>query len=257
MKQKEFRSRFIKLFSVSVAVKAGGFLLMPIYLQLMTPDEFGRYSYLLSVAGMLAFVFGMGQHATLSRFFHSSEYTRKEVVENINLVLLTSITVLMLFLLVCKAQVISLLFKYQLPDTIYYIMIALAILMALNQIFMMFLYQSEQVNLVQKKNIFDFLCINAIALTALYFIDLQADSVRISAMLIAYTVIIAFFYPRMFGADNIRFSARLPDFYKRALKNGAPMAVGSLVISLSLLEIGLLLKNCLTIRCLEFLALPW
>ena len=86
MEQNEFRSRFIKLFSVNVVVRAGGFLLMPVYLQFMTPEEFGRYSYLFSVVGMLGFIFGMGQHVTLLRFFHTAEYSRKEVVENVHLV---------------------------------------------------------------------------------------------------------------------------------------------------------------------------
>lgn len=227
MEPKEFRSRFIKLFSVSVALKAGGFLLLPIYLQLMTTEEYGRYSYLFSVVGMFAFVFGMGQHVSLSRFFHSSEYTRKEVLETIHLVLFTSIALFSVVLLVFKPQLTSLLFKYELLDTSYYIAILLAILLALNQIFMMFLYQSEQVNLVQMKNIFDFLCVNTIALTALYFVDFSADDVRIASMLVAYTIIIVVFYHRLFNAEGIRFSARSFPIYKRFLKNGAPSAVGS------------------------------
>lgn len=227
MRQKEFCLRFVKLFSVSVVVKAGSFLLLPIYLRLMTPEEFGRYSYLWSVVGMLAFVFGMGQHVTLSRFFHTAEYTRKELVENVHLVLFTSILVFSVVLLVFKSQVTSLLFKYELLDTSYYIAILLAILLAFNQIFMIFLYQSEQVNLVLMKNIFDFLCINTIALAALYFVDFSADDVRIASMIVAHSIIIVVFYHRLFNAENIRFSARSFPIYKRFLKNGAPIAIGA------------------------------
>ena len=224
--RKDFQSRFLKILSVDVLVKGGGFLLLPVYLQLMTAEEFGRYSYLFSIAGMFAYVFGMGQHISLSRFFHTNEYTRKEVVGNIHLVLFTSVVVFLSILLTFKTQLISLMFKHEVLDTTYYIVISLAILLVLNQIFMVFLYQSEQISFVQKKNIFDFLCVNIVTILALYFIDYAADVVRITSMFVAYIVIIVFYY-RLPGLASI-FSTRLTtSIYKRFLINGTPVAVGS------------------------------
>jgi O-antigen/teichoic acid export membrane protein len=213
--------------SVDVAVKAGAFLLLPVYLNLMSADEFGRYSYIMSIVGMFAFVFGMGQHAFLSRFYHSEKYTRQEVVETVHLVLITSFSVLGLFLVVFQEEIQNLMFKSPISETIYFVMILLAALTTLNQIFMMFLYQSEQVSLVQKKNVIDFLTINIISLCMLYWINHPGDDVRVIAMTMAYMLIISVFYYRFFNMRNFLFTSRSFALYKRSIINGAPMAVGS------------------------------
>lgn len=227
MGKSEVKKRFIKLFSIDVLVKAGGFLLLPVYLNLMTQEEFGNYSYIFSIVGMWAFVFGMGQHATLNRFYHSSEYTRDMVIENIHLVLFTSFVFFGILLVVFQDFFVDLFFKFSISNMIFYSMIALAMLISLNQIFMSFLYQSEKISLVQKKNITDFFIINISALALLYFLPFPKDELRVFAMVVSYIVILGIFYRFFIAKHHFRFANKTMAFYKRGLKNGFPMAVGS------------------------------
>ncbi len=223
----EIKQRFIKLFSIDLLIKGSAFLLLPLYLNLMTQEEFGNYSYMFSIVGMLSFVFGMGQHATLNRFYHSYEYSRELVIENLHLILLTSVVFFCFILLVFKVEFIFLFFKFEITNIIYYSMIFLAILLALNQIFMSFLYQSENIKMVQKKNIYDFLIINILALGFLYLLPFPKDELRILAMIIGYLIVLSIFYRQLITKKNLKFTNRSKEFYKRGFKNGLPMAVGS------------------------------
>lgn len=223
----EIKQRFIKLFSIDLLIKGSAFLLLPLYLNLMTQEEFGNYSYIVSIIGMLAFVFGMGQHATLNRFYHSAEYNRDTVVENLHIILFTSFIFFGFILIVFKDYFISLFFKFIISDILYFTMIFLAILIALNRMFMAFLYQSENIQMVQKKNIFDFFIINTLALSFLYFLAFPKDELRVTAMAIGYLIILFVFYRQFISRYHLKFSNRSKFFYLRGLKNGLPMAVGS------------------------------
>lgn len=223
----EIKQRFIKIFSVDVLVKGLAFVLLPVYLNLMTQEEFANYSYIFSIVGMMSFVFGVGQHVTLNRFYHSNEYTRDVLIENIHLILLTSFLLFGILLVFFKDSFVNLFFKFIITDFIFYSMIALAIVMSLNQMFMSFLCQSENIKMIQKKGIFDFLIINIFSLCVLYFLPFPKDQLRVLAMLGSYLLILIFYYHFFFKKHHFRFENRALTFYKRGLKNGFPMAVGS------------------------------
>jgi O-antigen/teichoic acid export membrane protein len=227
LKKREINHRFLKLFSVDVFVKASGLLLLPLYLNLMTQEEFGNYSYIFSIIGMWAFVFGMGQHATLNRFYHSNEYTRDLVIENIHLILMSSFVFFGVVFIFFQKSIVELFFKSVVSNMLFYCMIVLAMLIALNQIFMSFLYQAEKISIVQKKNITDFFVINTLALFLLFSFPYSKDKVRVFAMLISYALILSFFYRFFVSKKHLKFSNKSIIFYKRGLKNGFPMAVGS------------------------------
>ncbi|WP_219809656.1 hypothetical protein, partial [Campylobacter concisus] len=54
----------ISVMSIDVLVKASGLLLLPIYLKLMTQEEFGIYSYAIGLSSFLALVGSMGVYST-------------------------------------------------------------------------------------------------------------------------------------------------------------------------------------------------
>ena len=225
----EVRSRFIKLFSIDLLLKIANFLVFPLYLKLMSQEEFGSYSYIFSIATMLGFVFGAGQHATLNRFYHSSEYSRDTLIENLHLIILSSFIIFGLILIIFHNYFIKLFFKFTINNKTYFGMIALGMFLALNQILMAYLYQSEKVNTIQKKSIFDFLIIHTLAISCLYFLPYSKVELRLYAVLIGNIIILTFFYRYFISKKNLRFFNRSKEFYKRGLKNGLPMAVGSCI----------------------------
>ncbi|MFM2484525.1 lipopolysaccharide biosynthesis protein [Celerinatantimonas yamalensis] len=230
MKTAEVKQRFIKLFSVNLIVKGASFLLLPVYLNLMSQEEFGNYSYIISIVGMMAFVFGIGQHATLNRFYHSSEYTRDALVENVHLILFTSFLFFGFFIILFKSYFIELFLKHVISDVVFYSMLILAMLTALNQILMSFLYQSENIKLIQRKSIVEFFIINVSSLCLLYFVSLPKSELRILAVSVSYVMILAFYYRFFLKKHNFKFKNSTIAFYKRGISNGFPMAVGSLSV---------------------------
>ena len=227
MNKNEIKQRFSKLFSIDIFTKGAGFLLLPIYLNLMTQEEFGNYSYIFSIVGMLGFVFGMGQHATINRFYHSDEHNSDTLIENLHLVLFSSFLFFSSLLIIFQSYFVELFFKFSIGDTLYFTMILLATLMALNKVFMSYLYQSENIKLVQKKNIFDFFITNIIAISFLYFLSYSKDELRIFAITLASIISLTIFYKKFISKSHLKFANRSKVFYKRILFNGFPMAVGS------------------------------
>ena len=66
VKGNEMFSRFVKVFSVDVLVRGANFLLIPVFLYLMTQKEFGIYNYLYSFAMTAASILNFGFYISLS-----------------------------------------------------------------------------------------------------------------------------------------------------------------------------------------------
>ena len=52
-------------------VKASGFILLPVFLRLMTQDEFGLYNYLLSIIQTFSLVLNFGLYIAQTKLYHS------------------------------------------------------------------------------------------------------------------------------------------------------------------------------------------
>ena len=77
----------IGLISIANAVTSlGGYLLLPIYLSLMTQEEFGEFSFIVSVMGSLSLLVGLSLYVPFIRNFcadKSNDLTRSELVSTI------------------------------------------------------------------------------------------------------------------------------------------------------------------------------
>ncbi|MFM2482355.1 lipopolysaccharide biosynthesis protein [Celerinatantimonas sp. YJH-8] len=227
MKITEIKKRFIQLFSINILTKSVGFLLLPIYLNLMSPEEFGNYSYVISIVEVMFFIFGFGQYTTINRFYHSSEYTKDALVENVQLIVFTSFIFCCCILIIFKNYIFNIFPNNSINDVIFYSMLALSMLRALNQLIMVFLYQSENIKTVQIKLIVEFFIINILSLCFLYLLPLPKNESRILAMLMSYFIIITLYYRFFIKKNNFKFKNRTIEFYKRGVINGLPVAIGS------------------------------
>ena len=89
--------RFISLFSTDVLVRGANFLLIPVFLQLMTRDEFGIYGYLYSFAMAMSLVFTLGFHASVPKLYADTKHSPKEqgsMLFTLSLTLISTLIVL-------------------------------------------------------------------------------------------------------------------------------------------------------------------
>ena len=69
--------RFLSLFSTDVLVRGANFLLIPVFLHLMTREEFGVYGYLYSFAMAMSLVFTLCFHASVPKLFADTKSDKK------------------------------------------------------------------------------------------------------------------------------------------------------------------------------------
>src|SRR6185295_7601186 len=63
-------NRLFAVLSIDILVKLAGFILLPVYLRLMTQEEYGLYSYLLSIIFTFSLVLNFGLYIPLSKYYH-------------------------------------------------------------------------------------------------------------------------------------------------------------------------------------------
>ena len=58
---------YAKVFSVDILVKLSSFILLPVYLKLMTQEAFGLYTYLLAIISSFSLVMNFGLYVAQSK----------------------------------------------------------------------------------------------------------------------------------------------------------------------------------------------
>ena len=66
-------NRLFAVLGIDILVKLSGFILLPVYLRLMTQDEYGLYNYLLSIILTFSLVLYFGLYIAISKFYHDSQ----------------------------------------------------------------------------------------------------------------------------------------------------------------------------------------
>src|SRR5437762_2369799 len=66
-------NRLFAVLSIDILVKLSGVILLPVYLRLMTQEEYGLYGYLLSIIFTFSVVLNFGLYIPLSKYYHDFE----------------------------------------------------------------------------------------------------------------------------------------------------------------------------------------
>src|SRR5688500_5740098 len=69
-KQSILLNRLFAVLGIDILVKLSGVILLPVYLRLMTQDEYGLYNYLLSIILTFSLVLNFGLYIPISKFYH-------------------------------------------------------------------------------------------------------------------------------------------------------------------------------------------
>jgi O-antigen/teichoic acid export membrane protein len=225
--------RLFAVLSIDILVKVSGMLLLPVYLRLMTQDEYGLYNYIISIVLTFSLVLNFGLYVPLSKFYHDlTKPEEKGVLLFTIFCLLTAFLACILvplYLFRLDYRIVKILFKNPINYDGYRTGVLLAIVATIcNFMLTNFFYTSEKIGRLQRYNIWRIICINALTVGFLLMARTQWDSVRIR-LESTYLIELAIF--AVFSISYIRETH--PRFDKKlaaaGLKLGLPIMISAIV----------------------------
>jgi O-antigen/teichoic acid export membrane protein len=168
-----FIRNYVKVFSVDILVKGAGIILLPVYLRLMTQDEFGLYGYLVAIISTFSLVFNLGIYVAQSKLYHDyPEEKRGEVLFTLNSILLFFILSLLVLIFIFNLDypVVKFMFKTPIDYDNYRTSVLLGVVVAVYSVMLTnFFLTSEDIKKVQLFNISRILLVNCMVIGILYF----------------------------------------------------------------------------------------
>lgn len=224
--------RLFAVLSIDIFVKLSGMLLLPVYLRLMTQDEYGLYNYLISIILTLSLVLNFGLYIPLSKFYHDDGEGRNRGELLFTIFALLAIflggVLLPIYLFRLDYRIVKILFKNQIPYDNYRTSILLAIVATVcNFMLTNFFYTSERISKLQRYNIWRIICINVLAVGFLFWLKATRDSVRIRlecTYIVEMLLFLAFSYSYV-KELRTRFSKRMA---ASSLKLALPVMVSAI-----------------------------
>lgn len=222
---------YLKVFSVDVMVKGAGILLLPVYLKLMTQEEFGLYGYLIAVISTFSIVFNLGIHIAQSKLYHEyPQELRGSLYYTLNMLLLGFIVILLLLVFVFDLDypLIEFLFKNPINYPAYRGAILLATVVSVYSMMLVnYFLTSSRISSLQSFNIARIVLVNAVVIGILY-LSSKGDHalLRIKYAFIVEAGILVLFSMGYIREMNFRFDRSVA---VRALTISLPVATSALL----------------------------
>jgi len=223
--------RLLAVLSVDILVKLSGILLLPVYLRLMTQEEYGLYNYLLSIILTFSVVLNFGLYIPLSKFYHddTDPVKRGELLFTLSALLITILALLLLpvYLFRWDYTVIHILFKNNIDYDSYRIGILLALIMTvLNFMLTNYFYATEKIRKLQQYNIARILTINIASVSALFLLKgTGAVQVRLITTYVAELILFLLFVMIFIKESGRRFNRNMAG---SGLKLALPIMVSAM-----------------------------
>ena len=229
--------RFLSLFSTDVLVRGANFLLIPVFLHLMTREEFGVYGYLYSFAMAMSLVFTFGFHASVPKLYADTKDDKQAQGSMLFTLSLTLIVGLVLiFSLISLTGIDEYFFglinrNEEMKNFSYdtyrpYLLVAMAS-MVLSNLLTYYFVASEKIKNIQAFNLIRFFFANGLAILLLYTApDADAALLRLSVTYIVELLLCCVF--SFFLCKNFTFKFSKYYLYK-GLKIGLPLSFVALL----------------------------
>ena len=222
--------RFVKVFSLDVLVRASNFLLLPVYLKLMSKEEFGLFTYLYLLIQIFSLILNFGLYLSQTKLYHDYNVEeRKSLLFTINVLLISGLTLILVptYFLKLDVTIIHLLITNPINYESYRLPLFLALIVS---VYSMMLYTyfitSENVKRYQLYNLVKLVIVNGAVIYLLVTSDIDSVMIRIAyGYLFELAILIIFSF--------VYFKNMKPVFNKamamKAIKIGAPAMITSLV----------------------------
>ena len=229
---------YAKVFSVDILVKLSNFILLPVYLKLMTQEAYGLYTYLLAIISVFALVMNFGLYIAQSKLYQdfNDEEERGSLLFTINVMLLVflSVCLIITYVLGLDYHLVAFLFKNKIDYGSYRNSIFLAITVTVYS-FMLFNYflTSQSIKHVQLYNSLRLVFVNGVVISLLYFLDDDSVMIRLKFTYLLELSFLFVFGPLYIKAMRKKFNKKLA---RKSLKLAIPVmlsAVLGLVLNFS------------------------
>lgn len=236
IKGNEIFSRFIKVFSVDVLVRGANFLLIPVFLRLMTPEEYGLYGYLYSFAMTLSSILCFGFYVALIKLY-ADTVSEKNKQGSMLFTLTTSLFVLVFISIIIvyfwriDVDFFSFLNKTNSVGTNQYFLYRDFVFVATTSMIFstyltFFLVSSERIKGLQTFNLLRFFLTNLTAILVIYFSDGDNVFQRLAVTYSMELILTICFSIVIYKNFVFKFSSY---FLKKAFKLGLPIMVSALM----------------------------
>jgi O-antigen/teichoic acid export membrane protein len=220
--------RFSKVFSLDVLVRASNFFLLPVYLKLMTKDEFGLYGYLYSMIWMLSLILNFGFYVSQTKMYHDYDAERKK---HLIFTIMTSLSVMLIIVVLpiyasgFDYYLIKILFTHPIPYSEYRGFFLLAFIVATFSFMCTnFFITSENIKHLQIFNFLKLVLVNSVVIYALSGNKVDTVKTRLEYSYLVELFIILLFVP--FYIKNMK-----PVFDFQMLRKAFKIGIPSLLIS--------------------------
>ncbi len=227
--------KMVTILGMDILTRMSNILLLPVYLRLMTQDEYGIYNYLLSIVMTFSVVLNFGLYVSQSKYYsdvHDSD-RRKTVLFNIALILTSGLLIVLvpLYLFRLDYPIIRLLFKENAAYESFRWPLLLAVVVSVYMVILAnYFVTSEKIKLFRKYNLFRLIIINVVVLLVLYVSKGEKVHIRLFytyASELTALIVFSFFYIREM---NPRIDTGI---IRNALKLGLPVMVSAILGSIS------------------------
>src|SRR5215216_1917887 len=182
-KQSVFLNRIFAILSIDILVKLSGVILLPVYLRLMSQEEYGLFGYLLSIILTFGLVLNFGLYIPLSKYYH--DYKDEDQRGSFLFTIFSTVVVILLFIIFIiyffgiDFTMVQILFKNPINYGNYRNSIMLAVIATvLSFMLTNYFFTSEKIGVIRKYNIARIVFVNLATLLLLYFLQDQ-DSVEL------------------------------------------------------------------------------
>ncbi len=222
--------RLLTVLSLDVLVKASAFILLPVYLRLMTQDQYGIFNYIISIVYSFSVFLNLGLYISQSKLYH--DYTepaeRGRLLYAINVLLVTGLLVIVVpvYLLGLDYKAVSFLFKNAIDYPRYRWWILCMSIVALFAFMLTnYFYTSENIRDIRKYSLWRMIGINVVSVGALFLFRKQdAVLVRFIVISVVECLLLIIFYPVYLRKIVAKVDQRI---FGLALRIGLPFMLSS------------------------------
>jgi O-antigen/teichoic acid export membrane protein len=228
-KRSDLVGRFVSVLSIDILVKASAFILLPVFLRLMTQSEFGLYNYVISIIQTFSLVMNFGLYIPQSKLYHGFD---SEERGKLLFTIVTTLFFLLLFLYtVCTLfglddWVIRTLFANEIEYSKYKTLITLGLVVSVCTFMLTnFFYTSGKIRQVKAYNVYRIIVVNLASILALFFLNSDNVGIRLGFTYGVEILLLCFFATHFFKELVPSFDKKI---MQRSLKMGLPIMISAI-----------------------------